>query len=124
MHSTHPVSRGSGAGQAERLQVAFERILDGLESSFGRARSTACRRSIRGLRLGTNRGHAGTSCHDVNAAATARLSREGNRPSQPHRQLGQALDGVNERLAINVDEAVEGALLAKPKLVRNLPLPR
>lgn len=30
----------------------------------------------------------------MQAVAAARLSREGNRPSQPHRQLGQTLDGV------------------------------
>jgi hypothetical protein len=72
-------------------------------------------------RLGTVRGHARVL--SSTPAVARRLSGESNRPSLPNGQLGQALDGVNERLAIDVDEAVEGGLLAKAKLVRNLLLP-
>ena len=51
------------------------------------------------------------------------VSSEGNWLSQPQRQLSQAFDGVDEGLAVHIDEAVNGASLSKPKLFRNLLLP-
>jgi hypothetical protein len=44
------------------------------------------------------------------------VSSEGNWLSQPQRQLSQALDGVDEGLAVDIDEAVDGASLSKPNI--------